>query len=405
MCGIVGVIAKSKHGFSIKHIDLFSDLLRADELRGEDSTGIIYVENDAAFGIMKEASPASWCSKSMVHSQMLTNKIQKGKALIGHNRKATVGRVTDETAHPFVVDNTFAMVHNGTLYGHKELKDTEVDSEALAHHLSKVFTTSATKDELETEVGKVDGAYAVAAYNQDNNTVFLMRNSQRPLFFMELPDAWCWASEAGMLYWIVGRHGYDLQKLKGEMVKEHSIVAIDLDTNMVEHQEFSPKKVTPPVTIPTTVSGGTTANTKEGKVLSKQEFKRLKRQFLGTRHSFYADDWAEKNFPKTLEDGETEILLMGEFDGEAFAKLSHVVTAVVDVKELFGDDVPDDPTETTYHGVISEMILSRSTNEVTFIMDKVKPFSKSVVSTQTIADKLIGVTQGKWNAANSPFVH
>ena len=92
MCGIVGVISKSHFGFMQKHLDLFYQLLHSDELRGDDATGLIYIENDSGFGILKDAVPASWCADSMIRHNQLTDRIRKGKALIGHNRKATMGR-------------------------------------------------------------------------------------------------------------------------------------------------------------------------------------------------------------------------------------------------------------------------------------------------------------------------
>jgi len=411
MCGIVGVVCKSHFGFSQKQVDVFHQMLFVDELRGEDSTGIIYVENDNGFGILKDNAPASWIASSMLHNSLLQDKIRKGKALIGHNRKATVGRVVAETAHPFVVDDKFAMVHNGTLRGHKLLKDTEVDSEALAHIIAPVFNSTASKEELEEEMGKVDGAYAIASYNQEENMVFLTRNGERPLTILETPDSFMFASETGMLLWIAGRNGYDISKCTLKVLKEHTIWALDLATNMVVEQDYTPKKAQPPVA--TTATGGkqkvstngATRNTRtlSETAVSKNGLKRLKGRFLGKRHTFYTDDWVEKNYPKTIEDGETEVWLMGEFDAEAFNSITHSVHAVVDLNTLFPTTVPEDFTSELYSGVIIDITMDRVRGEYRFVVQDVKTFAKADI--QKTMDTVLATTQGKWNAKITPTVH
>lgn len=415
MCGIVGLICKSQYGFSKKQEDVFWHLLKADEVRGDDSTGLIYVENDSGFGILKEAQTASWATYSMYADGLLSDSLRSGKVYIGHNRKATVGKVTDETAHPFVVDNSFAMVHNGTLFNHRKMKDTTVDSEALAHHLKPILTGNLSDDELNEKMGEIDGAYAVVAYDQESHSVFLVRNSQRPLCLLELPDGWAWASEGLMLAWITQRNGYDLSKCKAEDVKEHTIIKINLDTNTITRREYSPKKAmskehTPPWktagTTPTHVPTKQAPRFQSNDGLSKNEFKRLRRRFLGTRHSFYADDFVEKNFPRTLDDGETVVKLLGEFDGECFAGIDLAVHAEVDLAAVFGKDsfTEDDIINRFYHGIIEDLVYNKSAKNVMFILGDVKVYAKST-DVKAEVNKILATTQGKWNAQTPPTVH
>lgn len=414
MCGIVGLVCKSQYGFTKKQEDVFWHLLKADEVRGDDSTGLIYVENDGGFGILKEATTASWSAYTMYADSLLSDSIRKGKVYIGHNRKATVGKVTDETAHPFVVDDTFAMVHNGTLYNHKKMKDTTVDSEALAHHLKPILTGNLSDDELNEKMGEIDGAYAVVAYDQESHSVFLVRNAQRPLYLVELPDGWAWASEGLMLAWIAQRNGYDLSKCTAEDVKEHTIIKIDLDKNTITRREYSPKKAISKVdSLPWNKSGGSTEHVPTKQVprfqdtgISKNEFKRMRRRFLGTRHSFYADDFVEKNFPRTLEDGETVVKLLGEFDGECFAGIDLAVHAEIDLSAVFGKDsfTEEDITNRFYHGIIDDLVYNKSARNVVFILKDVKVYAKSS-DVQAEVKKILATTQGKWNAQTPPTVH
>lgn len=412
MCGIVGFVCKAQNGFFKKQTDTFFQLLFADQLRGDDSTGLIYVEKDSGFGILKEASPAAWAVHSLENHDLLKLKMTWGKALIGHNRKATIGKITDETAHPFVVDKTFAMVHNGTLYNHRKLADTTVDSEALAQHLKPHLGKTFDLEAFEKSIGEVDGAYAVAAYDQESHKVSLLRNAQRPLAFVETDDAFVWASEGLMLSWILARCGYDLSKVKAEVLKEHTLLQIDLTTNEVTRQEYAPKKATPPVTKVTThastnsgMRAGQNYNRAAG-LVSKNEFKRLRRLLMGTRQTFFVDEYLETNFPKTIAQGEKEVTLMGEFDDEIFRNYNHNVYAKVNIDVLCGFGAEErDFINRFMHGRIAEMNYIPAEKTVTFFMTDVKMFVGKPIMEEV--KKVLETTnqQGKWNATTPPTVH
>jgi predicted glutamine amidotransferase len=412
MCGIVGFVCKAQNGFFKKQTDTFFQLLFADQLRGDDSTGLIYVEKDAGFGILKEASPAAWAIHSMENHDLLKLKMTWGKALIGHNRKATIGKVTDETAHPFVVDNTFAMVHNGTLYNHRKLADTTVDSEALAKHLQPHLGKTFDLEAFEKSIGEVDGAYAVAAYEQTAHKVSLLRNAQRPLAFVETNDAFVWASEGFMLSWILSRCGYDLSKVKAEILKEHTLLQIDLATNEVTRQEYTPKKAMPPVTkvthttTPRTGKGnGVTYNRAAGDV-SKNEFKRLRRQLVGTRQVFLSQEYLEENFPKTISQGETAVTLMGAFDDEVFTSIKHNVYAKVDIVELCGKGAEEKDFDNKFmHGKIMDMKYIPREKSVSFFMSDVKVFVGRGIMEEVNRVLETSSNKGKWNATTPANLH
>lgn len=201
MCGIVGVISKSYNGLTIKEKDIFHELLYIDALRGEDSTGVMAVDNDGNLDLAKEAQPAGYYQTAPEYHELLKGSVRSGAALIGHNRKATKGNIVDENAHPFVVDDRIVLVHNGTLYGdHKSIADTEVDSHAIAHLIHE------KGDDVEAALRELNGAYALVWYDVQNRTMNFVRNSQRPLTYVETHSGWFWASEGGMLAWILNRN-------------------------------------------------------------------------------------------------------------------------------------------------------------------------------------------------------
>lgn len=303
-------------------------------MRGDDSTGVIAVETDTTFHIMKEAVEAAWFVPQLQYGTLGRKLYSTGKALIGHNRKGTVGKIKDDTAHPFVVDETFAMVHNGTLNGHNLLAKTEVDSEALAIVLAKAFEEEDYKGALEEILPRVYGAYAVAMYDQRHNVVRLLRNKERPLAMVETTNAWYFASEGLMLHWVLARNGYTAKELETlKSVPEDTLVTFDLDLNTCVEEKITVKKYTPHT--PMVVGGATHTKTytkvtvTEG--LSKNEFKRIRKSVMGTRMEFWADDYVEKNFPKTYEEGETVFNLMGNSD---WLQDLHTVHAVIDINDL-----------------------------------------------------------------------
>jgi len=409
MCGIVGVAYKRDYGFSKKHVDIFTQLLRVNELRGADSTGVIYVTKDKDFTILKEATPAAWAHWNIMQHDHLKQIIREGKVLIGHNRAATVGKPVDENAHPFVVNGTFAMVHNGTLYGHKTLKDTDVDSEALAHHLQPFLEADEIADgAFEEELGKVNGAYAIASYSQKKHKVHLMRNAQRPLVLIETDDAFYWASEGMMLMWILSRNDIASKDIKQTIsLKSDVLYTIDLGKTELTEEEYVPKKamVVPATTARTTAGGTKPAQTTvvpSCKPISKQEVKRLRRRFVGTRHTFWPDDYIETNFPRTISDGETLLTLYGTLDGDDFPSGMDFCMADIDAEFLYGKDWTVAKTlDGFYHGVIREVRYDRQDGRIQFILSDAKPL-KASNSIAAASAKVIDDTRTKWSATTQP---
>lgn len=406
MCGIVGVVLKTTTGFTKNTEDIFSQLVFANTLRGDDSTGIIAVEKDTTFHVMKEASPGYWFMPQYDTSPIEKAMWSHGKALIGHNRKKTIGSVSDDTAHPFVENDDFAMVHNGTLFGHRQLADTEVDSQALTKVLSEAFHKEDYKESLEETLGRVNGAYAVAMYDQRHNKVRLLRNKERPLSIVETNNAFFFASEGGMLFWILSRNGIDFKDLKVELVPEHTVFDICLDTNTIEKTEITPKKPKPPVTTHTQMhTGGSTKTstvsgikfTKKVKEegLSKNAFKKFRNKMLGKRVDWWCEDFIETNFPKTEDDGETLFTITGVSDSLAE---DHLIRAEVDIKELAfakGKNVCD----RLWSGTIVGLVYERRAKKMIIQVEDCKPvpvslpkMNKGVIPKPETYDSVVATT-------------
>ena len=372
MCGIVGVVLKTDKGFLKQTEDSFYQMLYADALRGDDSTGIISVENDTTFHISKEASHPAWFIPIYDASPIGKAMWSDGRALIGHNRKKTMGSIDDTSAHPFVVGDEFAMVHNGTLYNHQALAKTTVDSEALTIHLAKAFEHDDYVADVEEALGQVTGAYAVAMYDQRHNAIRLLRNKERPLCYIEMENAWYFASEAGMLLWILSRNGYDMTKSKVQFIPEHTLVSFNLDNNTINEEVLVPKKpYTPIKTIVKAYTGGMAGiNGKDG--LSKNAFKRFRRKIINTKLEWWCEDFIESNYPKTLYDGEVMLTLMGVCDE---LLIDHHLSTEINYKDLIL--TPDDLTDRLWTGIVEDVFYDVKSKRVSIHLRDALPLPVS----------------------------
>lgn len=235
MCGLVACITKSRNGFNQFDLDAFGEMLFADTLRGPDSTGIFAINSMGNVGVVKDVGTAENFLKTDEYKAASKELFKDGWAVVGHNRKATRGQITDVNAHPFWVEDKLVLVHNGTYFGdHKKLADVEVDSHAIAHHLANNI------DDPEAALKGVNAAYALIWYDIANKKLNLIRNKDRPLWKVETHNAYYFASEAGILGWILSRN--DLKRVGTiELLDEHTLHTFTLNDN--QSYEVEEKKL------------------------------------------------------------------------------------------------------------------------------------------------------------------
>jgi len=222
-------------------------MLYAEALRGEDSTGAFCVNKYGNVKMIKSAQRADSFINTKTFDSFLEDAYKEGRVLVGHNRSATKGSLTDENAHPFIEGNT-CLVHNGTLYNHKHLADTDVDSHAICHAFEK--------DGYTKSIPELNGAFALIWYDAKEKKLHITRNKERPLWIIETKDADYIASEDGMLEWLANRvHGVT-EKAKYFQVGQ--IYSYDLEKLAEGYDmEEAPQKKALPVVTPATVVKGT----------------------------------------------------------------------------------------------------------------------------------------------------
>jgi glucosamine 6-phosphate synthetase-like amidotransferase/phosphosugar isomerase protein len=104
MCGIIGSVIKAQNGFFNGDVKTVEELLYIDALRGPDSTGLACFYNDGEMQLVKQASEAAWFRCEKEYDAVFKKLVSKGKAVIGHNRKKTVGKIDHDSAHPFAIN-------------------------------------------------------------------------------------------------------------------------------------------------------------------------------------------------------------------------------------------------------------------------------------------------------------
>lgn len=217
MCGIVGVVSQTSVGSKVRQ-DWFNQALYTDALRGWDSTGIFTVSRGQEVDIFKRAVMAQ-DFMSMKPYGSLSDRHSANKFIVGHNRKATKGGITNQSAHPFEYGN-IVMVHNGTLVNHRSLpkgNTFDVDSEALTYAVNDLGAEEAFE--------RADGAFACVWYDRSDDTINMIRNDERPLTYAYVNDGLLFASEKLMLMWLADRNDIKINNLidlpEGEIHKFH----------------------------------------------------------------------------------------------------------------------------------------------------------------------------------------
>lgn len=167
-------------------------MLQLDTIRGPHSTGLFGATTGGMCNTFKKMGTPFEVAEHRGWDNFWRDN---HNVVIGHNRWATQGAVNNINAHPFTFD-TIHGVHNGTLRNQRLLDDSndfEVDSENIYYHMAR--------NGVADTVAKLNGAYVLVWYDSADNTLNMVRNKERPLFFCysENRKSIFWASERWML--------------------------------------------------------------------------------------------------------------------------------------------------------------------------------------------------------------
>lgn len=180
MCGIVGAIAQRNV------VPILLEGLQRLEYRGYDSAGLAVRQADGHLGRIRALG------KVATLRELLAANPVEGNLGIAHTRWATHGMPAERNAHPHMSGEKVAVVHNGIIENHAELREelkaqgffftSETDTEVIAHLLAHLLDED--PDLLraaQRAIKRLVGAYGLAVASPNEPDRLIVARAGSPL--------------------------------------------------------------------------------------------------------------------------------------------------------------------------------------------------------------------------------
>lgn len=179
MCGIVGAVAQRDVA------EILINGLHRLEYRGYDSAGVAVVNEN------HELQRVRCLGKVKALDEAVSEKPLIGGSGIAHTRWATHGEPSETNAHPHV-SGTFAVVHNGIIENHEELREllksrgyvflSQTDTEVIAHLVEwEMRSTDSLLEAVKKAVKQLTGAYGMVVMDSRHPEHLVAARSGSPL--------------------------------------------------------------------------------------------------------------------------------------------------------------------------------------------------------------------------------
>ena len=180
MCGIVAVAAQRDC------TDILMEGLRRLEYRGYDSAGFALIDRHGGLSSHKCLGRVAALEEAQAASPI------RGGTGIAHTRWATHGEPSVINAHPHIVNDRIAVVHNGIIENHAALREqleaegrdclSDTDTEVVAHLIEQaVASEGALLLAVQTVLPKLKGAYALAIVDREAPDTVIVARQGSPL--------------------------------------------------------------------------------------------------------------------------------------------------------------------------------------------------------------------------------
>ena len=179
MCGIVGAVAQRDVA------EILINGLHRLEYRGYDSAGVAVVNEH------HELQRVRCLGKVKALDEAVSAKPLLGGTGIAHTRWATHGEPSETNAHPHA-SGTFAVVHNGIIENHEELREllksrgyvflSQTDTEVIAHLVEwEMRSTDSLLEAVKKAVKQLTGAYGMVVMDSRHPEHLVAARSGSPL--------------------------------------------------------------------------------------------------------------------------------------------------------------------------------------------------------------------------------
>lgn len=231
MCGIVGAVAQR----DIADILLMG--LQSLEYRGYDSAGVATVSDDGSLNRLRRVGKVKQLVDAVGEFGMA------GGTGIAHTRWATHGEPNEANAHPHVSTDRIAVVHNGIIENHEELRErlkalgyeflSETDTEVIAHLVEHELKNSDSLFEaVQKAVPQLEGAYGTVIMDRTQAEQLIVARSGSPLVIGYGVGEHFIASDQLALLPVTRRFSY-LEEGDVAMITRQSVSVVDVDGNDV----------------------------------------------------------------------------------------------------------------------------------------------------------------------------
>jgi len=170
MCGIVGAVSQRNV------VPILLDGLQRLEYRGYDSAGLAVISANKTIERVRRSG------KVKILEEAIADCGLHGNTGIAHTRWATHGAPSEKNAHPHIINERIAIVHNGIIENYISLrnqlpKDIELTSDTDSEIIAALIWLQMQENNtllaaVQTVVKMLEGAYAIAVL--DSNTPGLM---------------------------------------------------------------------------------------------------------------------------------------------------------------------------------------------------------------------------------------
>ncbi|HHF6077654.1 TPA: glutamine--fructose-6-phosphate transaminase (isomerizing) [Haemophilus influenzae] len=179
MCGIVGAVAQRDVA------EILINGLHRLEYRGYDSAGVAVINKQ------NELQRIRCLGKVKALDEVVSEKPLIGGTGIAHTRWATHGEPSETNAHPHS-SGTFAVVHNGIIENHEELREllksrgyvflSQTDTEVIAHLVEwEMRSTDSLLEAVQKSVKQLTGAYGMVVMDSRHPEHLVAARSGSPL--------------------------------------------------------------------------------------------------------------------------------------------------------------------------------------------------------------------------------
>ncbi|RMH42073.1 MAG: glutamine--fructose-6-phosphate aminotransferase, partial [Gammaproteobacteria bacterium] len=180
MCGIVAAIAQRDVA------KILIEGLKTLEYRGYDSAGMAVLSSEGAIQHIRRVG------KVAALAEAVKQQAPKGGLGIAHTRWATHGQPTEENAHPHLSEDRIAIVHNGIIENHHDVRErlkqlgyqfqSETDTEVIAHLIHHELNHETDLlGAVRRALSQLQGAYAIAVIDKTEPNTLIVAREGSPL--------------------------------------------------------------------------------------------------------------------------------------------------------------------------------------------------------------------------------